>query len=162
MVETESPQPAPPPSRYRTVRRKLATSNAQSAKVQAQPTEAVEPVRVVQHQKPVVHIPVQEQPLARQPSKFRRILRLNTHPKESTALPAVVPQPIVAPNHNKLHRNSVSSRGASAKREEIIELTLDKLVGRSSRSLEKSLGYDEVVRTLSNDDETWSAYFVGF
>lgn len=151
-METESPQPAPPPSRYRTVRRKFATSNAQ-------PTKAAEPVQaVVEHQKSVVHTPVKEQPLARQPSKFRRILRLNTHPKESTA-PVAAPQPVVEPHHNKLHKSSESTRKGSAKREEIIELTLDKLVGRSSsRSL---LGHDEAVRTLSND-KTWSAYFVNF
>lgn len=148
MMETESPKPAPPPSRYRTVRRKPTTSNAQ-------PTKPVEPVQVVEHHKPVVHTPVQEQPLARQPSKFRRILRLSIHHKEPIALPVVVQQPVVAPHNNKLHKSSNSTRRAFTKREEVIESTLDKLVGRSSsRSL-------EAVRTLLND-KTRSAYFVDF
>lgn len=156
MMETESPQPAPPPSRYRTVRRKFTASNAQ-------PVKAAEPVQAMEHHKPVAHTPVQEQPLARQPSKFRRILRLSTHHKEPISLPiSPAPQPMVAPYHNKLRRDSDSTRKASTKREEVIELTLDKLVGRSSsRSPEKLPGHDEAVRTLSSD-KTRSAYFVDF
>lgn len=155
MMETESPQPAaPPPSRYRTVRRKLATNNDQ-------PSKAVKPTQVVERQKPAVYAPAQEQPLARQPSKFRQILRLNTHPKEST-VPAAVPRPTVTPHYKKLHKSPHSPRKVSSKREEVIESTLDKLVGRSSsRSPEKYLLHDEPVRTLSSNG-TWSAYFIKF
>lgn len=146
MMETETPQPAaaPPPSRYRTIRRKLANN--------AQPPPAAAPavkIPTIEPRKPAVRSSPPEQPLARQPSKFRQILRLNTHPKESTA-PAAIPQfPATVPHYNKLSKSHSPPKKVYTKRDEVIDKTLEKLTGSSS--LEKLSPYDEPVSTLSND-----------
>ncbi|KAG0133766.1 hypothetical protein HOY82DRAFT_253065 [Tuber indicum] len=108
-MQTENPQHAPP-SRYRTIRRKLGHHS-----INSQPP----PAPVPQHQqqpKPVAAPlidsvgppkPVVEQPLARNPSKFRKILRLNTKDVPPAPVPPIPPT-ATAPHSGKLTKPSHS------------------------------------------------------
>lgn len=110
MMQTEQPQPAPP-SRYRTIRRKLA-SNSKPAPLQpAMTTPASAPAGTA-----AAIEPQKSNALARNPSKFRKILRLNT--KDAPPIPpvpAVQAAAIPQHHHNKLVKNLASSRKQTSK-----------------------------------------------
>lgn len=151
MIETETRQPvAAPPSRYRTIRRKLAntptaaTIEAPAAPI-AQSSSSKYESNHNHHNSSSHPSNATSQPMTRQPSKFRQILRLNT--KEVSPPPAPIPQsaPAALPRPNKLTKSHSQSppKKVYTKRDEIIDQTLEKLMGSSAT--EKYSPYNELV-----------------
>ncbi|RPB12536.1 hypothetical protein P167DRAFT_159745 [Morchella conica CCBAS932] len=150
MIETETRQPvAAPPSRYRTIRRKLAnTPTAATVEAPAAPIAQSSSSKYESnhnHHNSSSHPSnATSQPMTRQPSKFRQILRLNT--KEVSPPPAPIPQsaPAALPRPNKLTKSHSQSppKKVYTKRDEIIDQTLEKLMGSSAT--EKYSPYNEL------------------
>lgn len=160
MIETETPQPAaaPPPSRYRTIRRKLANTPTAATEAPTAPIAQSSPPKYEgnhNHRNNTASSSsssnhpsnATSQPMTRQPSKFRQILRLNTHTKEvSPPRAAQVPQsaPAALPRPNRLTKNhSQSPPKVYTKRDEIIDQTLEKLMGAGATT-EKYSPYNEL------------------
>jgi len=115
MMQAENPQHAPP-SRYRTIRRKLGNRSSSSQppalapQQQSRPKLAAAPlIDSIGSPKPVV-----EQPLARNPSKFRKILRLNTKDVPPTPVPPI-PSTAAAPHGGKLTKSSHSPQKTTSR-----------------------------------------------
>ncbi|PWW72819.1 hypothetical protein C7212DRAFT_285931 [Tuber magnatum] len=126
-MQAENPQNAPP-SRYRTIRRKLAhhSNNSQPPPPPPPPPAPAPQRQQPQRQSPPKPVaaplinsvesprPAVEQPLARNPSKFRKILRLNTKDVPPAPIPPI-PSTAAAPHGGKLTRPSHSSQKSTSK-----------------------------------------------
>ncbi|CUS08461.1 unnamed protein product [Tuber aestivum] len=128
-MQAENPQSAPP-SRYRTIRRKLVHRSGNSQPPPPPPPPpppALQRQQQSRHQSPPKPVaaplinsiesprPVVEQPLARNPSKFRKILRLNTKDVPPTPVPPIPSTATTTPHGGKLMKPSHPNQKTASK-----------------------------------------------
>ncbi|RPB03908.1 hypothetical protein L873DRAFT_1760460 [Choiromyces venosus 120613-1] len=156
MMETEKPHPLP--SRYRTIRGKLGnhSSNSQTPAApaptpQQQPQQQSQPrfmaaplINSIESPKPVV-----EPPLARNPSKFRKILRLNTKDVPPAPVP-LIPSTETTPHGRKLVKTSHSPEKTTSR--------FGRRRGKSSGALGESSAEEEAGNSARREKNIAQSY----